>query len=86
MSTASIEEARAIGVVVDDERITAMLTDDRVISIPLSWSWKLEQATPAQRANYQLIERGSGFHWPDVDEVIKVEGMLRGSHGPTRMR
>ena len=72
-------EPRALGVVVDSERITATLSDGRILSVPLWWSWRLERATPTQRANYRLIGDGEGFRWPDVDEDISVEGMLRGT-------
>ncbi len=64
---------------VSDESITAVLTDGRTISVPLSWSWRLSRATPEQRANVRLIGNGEGAHWPDVDEDISVQGMLHGS-------
>ncbi|OFW14930.1 MAG: hypothetical protein A3F69_03765 [Acidobacteria bacterium RIFCSPLOWO2_12_FULL_66_10] len=67
-----------------DETITAHLVDGRVISVPLAWSWRLSDATRAQRANYQLIGDGLGVHWPDIDEDLSVEGMLHGipAHRP----
>jgi hypothetical protein len=46
--------------------------------VPLAWSWRLSEATPAQRAHWQLIGEGHGVHWPDVDEDISAEGMLHG--------
>ena len=67
MNTAVTTESRIDRVVVSDETITAHLTDGRVISVPLAWSWRLSDATPAQRANWKLISNGSGVHWPDVD-------------------
>ena len=81
MSTA----ARAIGdpriqrVRVTKDQIIADLVDGRIISVPLAWSWRLSDATPAQRANLRLIGTGQGVHWPDVDEDISVEGMLYGA-------
>jgi hypothetical protein len=63
---------------VSDETITARLVDGRVISVPLAWSWRLSEATPAQRANWHLIGNGHGVHWPDFDEDISAEGMLGG--------
>ena len=78
MSTAVITESRIGRVEVSDEAITAHLTDGRVISVPLAWSWRLSDATPEQRANWQLIGDGSGIHWPDVDEDISADGMLNG--------
>jgi hypothetical protein len=56
-----------------------LLVDGRVISVPLAWSWRLSEATPAQRANFRLIGTGQGVHWPDVDEDISVEGLLHGT-------
>jgi len=67
------------GVRVTKSEIVAHLADGRVISVPLAWSWRLSDATPAQRANFRLIGAGQGIHWPDVDEDISVEGMLHGS-------
>src|SRR5213594_3479205 len=78
MSTAVSVEPRIARVEVTDETITAHLVDGRVISVPLAWSWRLSDATPAQRANWRLIGDGHGVHWPDIDEDISAEGMLNG--------
>src|SRR5437867_2329775 len=78
MSTAVSVESRIDHVNVSDDTITAHLVDGRVISVPLAWSWRLSEATPAQRANWELIGDGHGIHWPDVDEDISAEGMLHG--------
>jgi uncharacterized protein DUF2442 len=84
MSTAVSAETRIADIEVTDETIIARLVDGRVISVPLAWSWRLSDATPAQRANWQLIADGHGVHWPDVDEDISAEGMLNGipAHRP----
>jgi len=79
MSTAVSTEARIARVEVSDDTITAHLADGRVISVPLAWSWRLSDATPAQRANWRLIGAGYGVHWPDVDEDISADGMLNGT-------
>jgi len=87
MSTAVRVESRIDHVDVSDETITAYLVDGRVITIPLAWSWRLSDATPAQRANWRLIGDGHGVHWPDVDEDISADGMLHGvpAHRPRSM-
>lgn len=79
MSTAVVAETKIARVLVSDESITAHLTDGRTISVPLAWSWRLLDATPAQRANWKLIGDASGVHWPDIDEDISAEGMLTGT-------
>jgi len=72
MSTAVSVESRIDHVEVTDETVTAHLVDGRVISVPLAWSWRLSDATPAQRANWRLIGDGHGVHWPDVDEDLSA--------------
>lgn len=79
MSTVASSEPRIETVRVTSSAIVARLVDGRVISVPLAWSWRLSDATPAQRARHRLIGSGQGIHWPDVDEDISVEGMLAGA-------
>ena len=79
MSTVASSEPRIRDVRVTGSEIIAHLLDGRVISVPLVWSWRLSDATPAQRARHRLIGGGQGVHWPDVDEDISVEGMLGGT-------
>ncbi len=78
MNTVVNIDAKIKHIHVSDDTITAELTDGRTISVPLCWSWRLSDATPAQRQNYELIGDGHGVHWPDIDEDISVEGMLYG--------
>jgi hypothetical protein len=78
MSTVVSAEARIRDVKVTVDTITAYLVDGRVISVPLAWSWRLSEATSAQRANFEIIGDGEGIHWPDIDEDISAEGMLHG--------
>jgi hypothetical protein len=84
MSTATSADPRISGVTVADDRITAHLVDGRTISVPLAWSWRLSEATPEQRARYEIIGDGQGVHWPDIDEDISAQGMLTGI--PARRR
>lgn len=87
MNTAvRLQEVRIKEVTVTDELITARLIDGRVISVPLAWSWRLLEATPEQRANYEIIGDGQGVHWPEIDEDISAEGMLYGipAHVPKK--
>jgi hypothetical protein len=53
---------------VTDQHIVAHLADGRTISVPLAWSWRLSDATPQQRAHYEIFGDGTGIRWPDVDE------------------
>ena len=78
MNTADNMEPRIKAIEITEDLIVADLSDGRMISIPLAWSWRLSDATPRQRENYEFIGDGQGVHWPDIDEDISAEGMLRG--------
>jgi hypothetical protein len=80
MSTvAGHDGPRIRSVSIENEKISAELVDGRVISVPISWSWRLAGATQEQRRRYRLIADGEGIHWPDVDEDISLESMLAGA-------
>ena len=78
MSIAVNVEARIQSVSVTDDSITAGLADGRTISVPLAWSWRLSEASPERRSQFEIIGRGSRVRWPEIDEDISAEGMLHG--------
>ena len=75
----NISETRVLNIEMTDDEIIAYLMGGRTISVPLVWSWRLSEATPQQRQNFEILGDGQGIHWPDIDEDISVEGMLYGS-------
>lgn len=78
MNIAVSPEPRIQLIRVTDESITADFVDGRTISVPLVWSWRLSEATPEERANYEIIGDGTGVRWPDIDEDLSAQGMLAG--------
>jgi hypothetical protein len=83
MSTSErVSEPLAIGLEVTDDELIVSLADGRRLSVPIAWYPRLANATPEQRRKWELIGPGVGFHWPDVDEDLSVEGMLRGAPAP----
>lgn len=78
MNTVVNSEPRIMVVSVTEDSIVAELEDGRTISVPLAWSWRLSEATPKQRNNFEIIGNGEGVHWPDIDEDISIRGMLSG--------
>ena len=78
MSIAVSADARIKDLSITEDTITAHLADGRIISVPLAWSWRLSEATPAQRSHFEMIGDGQGVHWPDIDEDLSAEGMLHG--------
>ena len=83
----NIVEPRLLKVRITEDEIIGYLADGRTISVPLVWSWRLTEATPEQRQNFEILGDGQGIHWPDIDEDISVEGMLYGmpARRPVRM-
>ena len=75
---------RIVDVRVDEHSVSADLADGRTISAPLAWYPRLLQATPEQRANWKLAGGGYGIHWPDLDEDLSSEGLLRGAPAAAR--
>ncbi len=76
MTTLHNRTARATHIYFDAERIHVGLADGREISVPLDWFPRLLQATDEQRLQWELIGRGVGIHWEDIDEDISVAGLL----------
>ena len=77
--SATASDTRVRAVQIDAERLTVDLMDGRSISVPLAWYPRLLEATPEQRQHYELAGGGYGLHWPDVDEDLSTEGLLRGA-------
>ncbi|MBI4285158.1 MAG: DUF2442 domain-containing protein [Chloroflexi bacterium] len=77
-SRLDIEVPNAITVEITDEALTVELSDGRTLTVPLAWYPRLLHATAKERANWELIGRGQGVHWEDLDEDISVEGLLAG--------
>ncbi len=77
-------DERVKDVLVSDETLSVNLMDGRTIIVPLAWYPKLLNATPEQRANWQTSGGGYGIHWPDIDEDLSTEGLLRGAPAPRK--
>jgi hypothetical protein len=81
-TSARIADERVAGVSFDADRLIVDLMDGRTISVPLAWYPRLHGATPEQRARWEIAGAGYAIHWPDVDEDLSTEGMLRGAPAP----
>ena len=71
-------EALAKTVRVTSRELVVILCDGRTVRTPLAWYPRLLLGTARQRARWTLIGRGHGIRWPDLDEDLSIEGMLRG--------
>ena len=79
MSTLVIEQDLTVrSVTVTSDTLSVELSDGRGVSVPLAWFPRLLHGAPEERERWELIGRGSGIHWPDLDEDISLEGLLAG--------
>ncbi len=81
-SSAITADERVLDVAFSDDALSVSLRDGRVISVPLVWYPRLLNATLTQRKNWKIASGGYGIHWPDVDEDLSTEGLLRGGKAP----
>jgi len=61
------------------DTMSVYLLDGRTIVVPLAWYPRLLDASPEERLNWKLSGAGFGIHWPDIDEDLSAEGLLRGA-------
>jgi hypothetical protein len=80
---------RVRGVNFTEDTLAVDLLDGRTIIVPLTWYPRLLDATPEQRSRWKISGAGYGIHWPDVNEDLSTEGLLRGAPAaaePARLR
>ncbi|HQW51228.1 MAG TPA: DUF2442 domain-containing protein [Tepidiformaceae bacterium] len=82
--TISVAEPLATRVWCDESRLWVELADGRILGVPLQHFPRLLKGTPNARSNWELIGRGDGIHWPELDEDISVAGLLAGARDNTR--
>jgi len=75
-------DERVAEVKFSEDSLSVTMKDGRTITVPLAWYPKLLHATPGQRLNWKIAGGGYGIHWPDIDEDLGTEGLLRGAPAP----
>jgi len=75
---AEVRAPRLATLTLNDETLTADLSDGRRISVPLAWYPRLLHATEQERGHWRLIGDGEGVHWPDLDEDVSAENLILG--------
>lgn len=66
------------------DSLSVALMDGRTITVPLAWFPLLLHASQEQLTNWKVVGGGYGIHWPDLDEDLSTEGLLRGAPAPRR--
>jgi hypothetical protein len=80
--SAKVTDERVADVRCTDDSLIVDLMDGRTISVPLAWYPRLFAATAEQRANWERCGGGYGIHWPEIDEDLSTDGLLRGAPAP----
>lgn len=79
-------DERVKSVSIGDDTLVVDLMDGRSISVPLAWYPRLATGTPEQLNGWEIAGGGYGIHWPDLDEDLSTEGLLRGAMAPDAAR
>jgi Protein of unknown function (DUF2442) len=75
-------DERVSSVEFSNEYLVVGLMDGRQISVPLKWYPRLAGANSNALANWEICGGGYGLHWPELDEDLSTEGLLRGAPAP----
>lgn len=80
MSTSRAEQPApsAVTVKITSDAFSVELDDGRTVTVPIGWYPRIAHASSRERRNWRLIGTGEGIHWPDLDEDVSVDGILRG--------
>lgn len=76
MSSIDVGDLRARSVEFTATELMVTLADGRRIATPLSWYPRLQKASAAARAHFEIMPMG--IHWPDLDEDLSIAAMLKG--------
>lgn len=68
----------------DGDRIALFLADGVNVSIPRNYLQGLESANRAQVADIEILGKGTGLHWPQLDVDHYVPGLLNFVFGTRR--
>ena len=71
------ERNRPIGIRFKDDYVWVTLQDGRTIGNPLEWHPWLAKSPAEKLVNVEMSV--FSIYWPDLDEGLDVEGMLRGT-------
>ncbi len=71
-----IEELSILNISIADDKITAEISDGRVVSIPMAWFPRLVKASQQQQQKFEISPSGYGIHWPEVDEDISIKSFV----------
>ncbi len=77
MNTSSPDRPRAKDLWFSRGLMNVELVDGRVVVVRYRRFARLARATAAERSRWKLIGRGVGIRWPELDEDLSTDGLLR---------
>ncbi|PKO91487.1 MAG: DUF2442 domain-containing protein [Betaproteobacteria bacterium HGW-Betaproteobacteria-10] len=77
-STLELDLPEIADVHVSEDTLAIDLADGRSLSVPLAGYPRLLSGAPAERSHGELIGRGHGIHWSQLDEDISIANLLAG--------
>ncbi len=63
------------------DRMIVELTNGCVFAFPPRLAQGLEQASPDQLAKVEILGRGTGLHWEELDVDLSIPGLMAGIFG-----
>ena len=78
ISATDIALPAVVDVTVSGDALSVGLSDGRTLSVPLTWFPRLLNASTQERSTWRLIGRGTGIHWPLIEEDISIESLIAG--------
>ncbi len=65
-----------------DGKVLVMMESQVEIRFPVAGNPRLARGTPQQLNNIEVSP--FGLHWPDLDEDLSFQGLLKGDYGQSR--
>lgn len=60
-----------------DEKMYIELNSEKVLTVPYTYTQRLQDADPEDLHDFKLIGNGIGIHFEKIDEDISVAGIIR---------
>ena len=67
---------QAIDIHPDQDLLIILLNTGGILRETISKYPRLQGASEEQLKNYRLFGKGTGVHWPDIDEDLSLKGFL----------
>jgi hypothetical protein len=80
----NIPVAQAVEHIPDLNLLLVKLSNGRRLVLPIEDLQDLDRATHQQIKNYELLGRGTGIHFPELDVDLYVPALIEGVYGNRR--